>query len=357
MGFVNVIQSEAEFLPVNIENPSKDLELIGKVCTAKEAGIASDTHIAFVRNLILRSHETVLEHRVMRVIVPEAVWPVVLGYSPANHNVLTVRNQMLALMHATREGRYMHVVANRHDEIEVFGNLHAWRDYLRKGMRCHQQSPRTEVDPLCDELLEVVKCKKIAAPFFFDLEVAISPHSELSLAELDLCRVEFRQEDSYTVRITCNRGVSHEVVRHRMALTQSSTRWIRYATLMFLNSPKVFGWTGLKGLLKTLVWKESLWLSAVAYATLLKLGCKPQEARNVLPNSMSTHVYVTGTAEEWHKFLRLRLDKTAHPEAREVAQKVREALQPYVSFTFDFDSPMAIDNHTEQTITTSTERV
>ncbi len=123
-----------------------------------------------------------------------------------------------------------------------------------------------------------------------------------------------------TVRFVCDRGVSHELVRHRLAaFSQESTRYANYSKDRFGNEITV---------IKPFFWSEdspeySLWLKAMeqaeqAYLQLLDLGASPQEARSVLPNSLKTEVVMTCNLREWRHVLRLRCSQKAHPQIREV---------------------------------------
>ena len=124
--------------------------------------------------------------------------------------------------------------------------------------------------------------------------------------------------DYATVKIICDRGISHELVRHRqMSFTQESTRYCNYSGEMkFIDR----SWKNEK--LKYFLWKLSCRLSEFFYDTLLKLGSKPQEARSVLPNSLKTEIWITGTFKAWKEFFELRTTKGAHPEMRHICNLI-----------------------------------
>ncbi len=137
---------------------------------------------------------------------------------------------------------------------------------------------------------------------------------------------------SATFRLVCDRGVSHELVRHRLAsYTQESTRYCNYGDkdIEFVLPP----WVNLpEG-----IWEEGRhewsdardgrWATACGeaerrYKDLLALGWTPQQARTVLPNSLKTEVVMTANFREWRTILKLRLDKAAHPQMRELMRQV-----------------------------------
>jgi len=129
---------------------------------------------------------------------------------------------------------------------------------------------------------------------------------------------------SISVKITCDRGVSHEIVRHRMAsYCQESTRYCNYSKDKFNNEITVIqpcylaehtdGYN---------YWKRSCYAAEKAYFDMLNWGCSPQEARAVLPNSLKTEIVMTANIREWRHFLKLRTSPAAHPQIVEVANMI-----------------------------------
>lgn len=132
-----------------------------------------------------------------------------------------------------------------------------------------------------------------------------------------------------TVKFICDRGVSHEIVRHRLAsYCQESTRYCNYSKEGFGKEitviapcylePGTEGWS---------IWQLSCTQAEKAYFDLLNWGCTPQEARAVLPNSLKTEVVMTANIREWRHFLKLRTSRAAHPQMREVAILLRTELE------------------------------
>lgn len=142
---------------------------------------------------------------------------------------------------------------------------------------------------------------------------------------------------SFTLRFTCDRGVSHEIVRHRIAsYSQESTRYCNYAGAQFGNEITV---------IRPVFWQEEtpnyqLWHRAcreaeVSYFILLSNGATPQEARSVLPNSLKTEVVMTANLREWRHFFRLRCSKAAHPQMVQVAKMALEMCHDAIPVVFD----------------------
>ena len=136
-----------------------------------------------------------------------------------------------------------------------------------------------------------------------------------------------------TFKITCNRGVSHEFVRHRVfSFAQESQRYCNYSKdkygkeITFIepiwqlnidmnnsnNSKMVYDW------------EDSMQNAQDTYFYLLECGLTPQLARGVLPNDTKTELIMTGFESDWEHFFTLRCAKDAHPEAQEVANMIKE---------------------------------
>ena len=148
------------------------------------------------------------------------------------------------------------------------------------------------------------------------------------------------EHGSVTVRFTCDRGVSHEIVRHRLAsYCQESTRYCNYSKDGFGGEITVIepSWCS-EGDPAYEVWKKACQRAELAYFDLMSIGCSPQESRSVLPNSLKTEVVMTANMREWRHFLRLRTASAAHPDMREVAKMLlTEMKNRYPVFFEDFE--------------------
>lgn len=148
------------------------------------------------------------------------------------------------------------------------------------------------------------------------------------------------EHGSVTVRFTCDRGVSHEIVRHWLAsYCQESTRYCNYSKDGFGGEITVIepSWCS-EGDPAYEVWKKACQRAELAYFDLMSIGCSPQESRSVLPNSLKTEVVMTANMREWRHFLRLRTASAAHPDMREVAKMLlTEMKNRYPVFFEDFE--------------------
>lgn len=161
------------------------------------------------------------------------------------------------------------------------------------------------------------------------------------------------EHQGLTVKFVVDRGVSHELVRHRIiSCSQESSRYCNYNTgCQFIIPPWVDYSTREYKCLADLCRKESLhthedftWCLAMLgceqnYLELLKSGWTPQQARAVLPNSLKTEIDVTANLREWRHILKLRTSKAAHPQMREVMCPLLDELKSKMPVIFyDIDS-------------------
>ena len=145
------------------------------------------------------------------------------------------------------------------------------------------------------------------------------------------------EHEKISVKIICDRGVTHEIVRHRIAsYSQESTRYCNYNNEKFGKELTV---------IKPCFWHEdseeySLWVQTMqkiedVYNLLIENGAKPQEARSILPNSLKSEIVVTMNLREWRHFFRLRTSPKAHPQMREVACSLLDEFKKRIPVIFD----------------------
>lgn len=158
-----------------------------------------------------------------------------------------------------------------------------------------------------------------------------------------------------TYKFICDRGVSHEIVRHRsMSFAQESTRYCNYNKDKFDNEITYIIPTKLEDKLNpgqytywdddwcdlndykimypcnnddVNVFLQQLNSDELSYSFLIDSGWKPQEARQVLPNALKTEIIVTGFEHDWEAFIRLRSAKNAHPDIQKLANLIKEDIK------------------------------
>lgn len=146
------------------------------------------------------------------------------------------------------------------------------------------------------------------------------------------------EHESISVRVICDRGVSHEIVRHRIAsYSQESTRYCNYSNDKFGNEltfikPIFNKYNCDAGMYDT--FEDTCRFIEKRYFEMLKHGATPQEARSILPNSIKTEIVMTMNLREWRHFFKLRCDKAAHPQMIEVANMILDIFKEKLPVIF-----------------------
>ncbi len=193
---------------------------------------------------------------------------------------------------------------------------------------------------------------KLIGPSF---EILNPPKREDVLRHLELCgRVCYKSEDrisedsasrmirmllerghespiehfSISVRIICDRGVSHEWVRHRLAsYSQESTRYCNYSNAKFGSELSfIRPYFAKEGEPLFEEWKRAMENAESSYFAMLEKGARPEDARSVLPNSLKTEFICTMNLREWRHFFKLRCAPAAHPAMREISIPLQAAF-------------------------------
>lgn len=147
---------------------------------------------------------------------------------------------------------------------------------------------------------------------------------------------------SMTVKFTVDRGVTHELVRHRLcSVTQESTRYVNLANkgVIFIIPPWINIPEGeyllpsyFTDILEyrdenTKRWFQNCYRAEKDYVNLIKEGWTPQQARSILPNALKAEIYVTANLREWKHIFDLRCEPSVHPQMREVMIPLRDEMR------------------------------
>lgn len=283
----NIIKPSVE--RIDEKDNLKRIELAGRVCYKSEKKITESSAEAFCSRILASGHHSVLEHSNVIVKVPEPI-----GYQ------IFLRNAMYAT-ETGKPGLLNHTV---YDDRYIFsGNVRMWRDVLH-------HVTNTTIGFHDDPLIDVNR------------GVDLTPYV---IAADELTPEERMLHDRITLRIICDRGVSHELVRHRvMSFSQESTRYVNYGKRGY-TFIEPWWWEHQNGIIKHGMLSE-MQHSICTYDMMISEGATPQLARAVLPTQIKTELVVTATPRQWAEFLRLRMDKAAHPDMQRIAHLVHDAL-------------------------------
>lgn len=145
------------------------------------------------------------------------------------------------------------------------------------------------------------------------------------------------EHEKITVRIICDRGVTHEIVRHRIAsYSQESTRYCNYSKEKFdgeLSFIKPCFWR--EDNPNYIAWNDAMQECEKVYLQMIANGTTAQEARSVLPNSLKSEIIVTMNLREWRHFFKLRTAERAHPQMREISIPLLKEFKKQIPVIFE----------------------
>ena len=334
---MKVVNQSYQILNYSAGHELEHIERIGRLCYKSEDKITDDGESAkrFVKMLVDHNHLAMIEHASVAFRVTRATYNE-LQY--AAHLFETYTGQLCQL-------RFSDVDILR---LTVSGNLRAWKELfdLSKEIKL-DRLPRTMLSEF-DSMPEIFNSEG------FDRLIGIGTESSEKVsrdyfAEWMQRHSDTRETDmhcSVSVKFITDRGISHEIVRHRPAsFAQESTRYVNYSKDKFGSEIQVIDpFTAIqydskmitldKDLIETMHsnWKEAMESAEEKYMSLITAGATPQIARSVLPNSTKTEIVMTANYAEWKHFFALRTAPAAHPQIRELciplAHDLRSILYP-----------------------------
>ena len=298
-------------------DPIKLIELAGRTCYKSENKITEDSANKFVKMLIKSGHMSVLEHGQVAFEVESYMFDHI-GRTP--HSQFIRRSQV--------RGRTI-----------ISANFRAWEEFFEAYYSLYENKALHPIQALNQDLYS-------RYPDAFMRLWYSNPTDSFfhRITENQMTSEEKLIHATRTCRLVTNRGVTHELVRHRpWAYSQESTRYIKYGGEMEFILP-VWGSKNMLNIWKRLrdiedsrdagvilfaeqhILKSQLH-SELTYQALLQEGWKPEQAREVLPNSLKTEIVCTAPLSEWRHMLRLRTSKAAHPQMRALMEPVLSDLK------------------------------
>ena len=266
----------------------KLIELAGRTCYKSEDKITEDSTKGFVKMLAKAKHYAMLEFGHACFHLSDA-------------NIDYIQTSPYSKYLVTSDGL-------------VSGNFRAWLEFFQKedsdalsisistiGMYLSEKYP--EVFSILSDWLKIVE----------------------PVAEIDMTPAQKQIHAVRTVRFITNRGVTHELVRHRpCSFAQESTRYVQYSGDMEFIKPV---WYETNDDAPNKIFRYGCETAKVTYIGLLLNGWKPQQAREVLPNALKTEIVVKATIQEWNHIFSLRCSKAAHPQMRALMLPLQAEFQ------------------------------
>lgn len=272
---MKLIESSVQI--IKEKDPYKMIELAGRTCYKSEDKITEDSAKEFVDRMIKLGHGAMLEHGTVYLDLPN---------SAGDYDLVPF------------------FASNKYSKINIVSLEDRVHNYITTNFR-----------------------------------VLVENFTEDSISYIlqYQCEPTEYHEKRITAKFICDRGVSHEFVRHRVfSFAQESTRYCNYSKDKF-NNEIVFiipSWAEVNKFGEIVAddnecfyhFKRSLEFAESNYFTLLNNGWKPQQARQVLPNATKTELVMTGFESDWEGFFKLRCSGAAHPDAKKLADELRELM-------------------------------
>lgn len=282
------------------------LEKIGRTCYKSEDKITEGSARRFIKMLVDRGHLAMIEHHRFIAKIPEDMF----------NSILMENLHFMSLTKTESNGCI--VSYNARTLIDAVNSEYI-KGLSRKSLEALLLITSKHYD--CPELFNLVNNEPYDKSLD-NLKVQFLTNAELLEVGTEY---EIRSHCWQTVRFICDRGVSHELVRHRVAsFGQESTRYCNYSKDKFGNEltfiEPVF-WHNENPETEHLYcsWQRACENAEKEYMSMISNGAQPQEARSILPNSIKTEIVVTMTVDGWRNFFRLRCDTPAHPQMRELS--------------------------------------
>ena len=277
---MKIIKPSVEFfgtVPTEYNAALKFIERCSRVCYKSEDKITEDSAGGFVRKLIKAGHLAMVEH--------------------SNFVVRTRRMDYPVIQLQGQVGKYLTVLDDS-EYTYIGGNLTAW---FQRGAELGWDEMFSPFIKLYTPLFEL-------GNQFIDprLSWEVCPHNEIP-----------KELHRYSAKFICDRGVSHELVRHRpCSFAQESTRYVNYGgkDMEFIEPDGFEGWRSPE----VILFRDCCRVAEDLYNKCLDCDLKPQQARAVLPNALKTEIVVTADAAEWSHIKKLRTAKSAHPDMQRV---------------------------------------
>lgn len=300
---MKIIEPSAKLVTGYDRRPEELIELCGRICYNSQDKIADGTAQKFCEKLRESGHTSVFEHANFIFGMPI-------------HSLARIYNGMLCYVMITGKPSYIRIGMRGYGDMPgiyfASGNARAWINFitvLDKDKSADKHIPR-----------DIIKTLSQYHSIFADIADVVGANAPArQVFPEQLPQDVWERHTTATFLITCDRGISHELVRHRAAsFSQQSTR---YCKANKNGEIEIIEPSGIDMIAYS---RYALDEIERAYDSLLDFS--PQIARCILPTCLATRLYMTMTIERWHDFLALRTSPAAHPDMRVIAEQIQAQL-------------------------------
>lgn len=333
----------------------KKIEQIARICYKSEDKICEGSDVKMIRSLCERKHFAMLEHASICVRVPAKLYEVIEQVKVWSESAIMPFINESERSARTPQVSYIHMTRNDSEPTGlVSGNMRAWLGLIATWF-VYNKAFSSNVNK---ELFELLMNE---APAVFTNGFRFPISSDTMSTDITGCKVikDFNElsdserlvHEYMSVLFTTDRGVTHELVRHRpCSFAQESTRYCNYSKDKHDNQvtfiePLFYG-DGRED--EYNAWRSAMEDAECYYLGLIERGSKPQEARSVLPHSTKVDIVMTANLMEWNHIFSLRACNStgpAHPQMREImCPCLRDAREMYPFAFGDLVMPEEIVN-------------
>lgn len=277
---------------IDLATPGKKIEYAGRVCYKSYNTMTEDSYKIFIPKIASSGHTSVLEHE---------------------HKMFRFKKEFFSkeLEDLIKYNGHFKITCVNNDTYYISANIRAWYELVNKNRG-------NAIDIISSYLSRDY-------PYLFehktdeiDIEILYGAEAE------EYCPIDIHK--IYTFEIVGSRSFTHQLVRHRtLSFSQESQRYVNFSKDKFGHSVKFMDFDFEEPERKKF-YVEACQKTEELYFKMIEAGCKPEDARQVLPNGTATTIIASGTKEEWKMFLKLRLDPHAQSEIRSVAETIASYL-------------------------------
>ena len=320
------------------ESPMKHIEKIGRVCYKSEDKIDDGTDRKFVKILYDHKHHAMLEHyRFILEIIPTYFHELI--EAEPRHIEFTAREigvnmeEQYCRIKSIRDEPIRHIVC-KHDRFLISFNARALMELPDRCRNIKSEEQYCRIKSIRDELIRHIvrkyDCHELFGVSRDDHTLLSAPVNFIENNPKAMFAEEWRIHGWASVHMITDRGITHEIVRHReeTSFAQESTRYCNYSKDKFGNEITVIDQGFDDG--EKLFWQWACTKAEECYFKLLDRDITPQMARSVLPTCLKTEIVMTAPMFEWEHFFNLRMDGVAgtpHPLIKELSKMAFKSIR------------------------------
>lgn len=316
---MRIIEPSTTYLDPTGMSPYQFMEMAGRTCYKSENNITDDSAVKFVKGLKNSGHTAMLEHsHIILMVANDVAVPFVQALVNNDIDIDGTNFPLKNFINITDCGAHFIISGSFRAFIAIYNesfmrSCSYLSKFIHKKLAAEYPEVFDDIGEVKDYTEDQNKVMVLTREKFIEVAKAMFGADTESANKL------ISRHYVHTVKVICDRGITHEFVRHRLAsFAQESTRYCNYSKDKFGNEITVIRPADfVDGTEEYATWKDACEKAEYDYFKLLMLGVKPQLARDVLPTSVKTEIIITANEIEWQHILNLRKHGTTgapHPQ-------------------------------------------